>query len=361
MSWSCIVDRAKAAAGRVEPRWTPERVVAVEHAMARRGRRKTASRRLVWGGTVLTVLAFAAWWGRSPSKPTRCPEPVTFVDGSLAVPTRADSSLRVVDQTAEATISTLDRGAFRFSVVKDKRRTFQVRVGRVRVEVLGTEFTVDRVDPDHARVVVHTGRVRVVWDGQQAELTDGNEDIFPRPDPPPVASEAQRSPEQAVVVPRVTETNGREKTSWQQLARAEDYDRAFVALEHAKLAVAGPAELMLAADVARLSHHPEKALAPLQLLSTNYANDPRAPLAAFTLGRVLLDDLGRPREAGRAFSRAIELAPNGPLVEDIIAREVEAWSRAGDLVRARARAEEYLARFPRGTRVRSVRQFGGID
>ena len=359
---SDLVDRAKAAAGRVEPRWTPERVVAVEHAMARRGRRRTASRRLFWGGAVLTALAFAAWVGRGPSKLTT-PEAVTFLDGSLAVPTRADSALRVVDQTAEAMISNLDRGAFRFSVVKDKRRTFQVRVGRVRVEVLGTEFTVDRVDSDRARVVVRTGRVRVFWNGQQAELTDGDEDTFPRPDPQqaPATSDDQRSPEQAVVVPRGAGTTGREKTSWQQLARAEDYDRAFVALEHTKLATEGPAELMLAADVARLSHHPEKALAPLQLLSTKYANDPRAPLAAFTLGRVLLDDLGRPREAGRAFSRAIELAPNGPLVEDIIAREVEAWSRAGDLLRARARAEEYLARFPRGTRVRSVRQFGGLD
>jgi hypothetical protein len=40
---------------------------------------------------------------------------------------------------------------------------------------------------------------------------------------------------------------------------------------------------------------------------------------------------------------------------------VEAWSRAGEMGRARARAEDYLRRFPDGSRVRSVHRYGGLE
>jgi hypothetical protein len=59
-----------------------------------------------------------------------------------------------------------------------------------------------------------------------------------------------------------------------------------------------------------------------------FRSDPRAPLAAFTLGRVLLRELARPREAAAAFAQARALAPRGPFVEDALAREVEAWLQA---------------------------------
>jgi transmembrane sensor len=94
---------------------------------------------------------------------------------------------------------------------------------------------------------------------------------------------------------------------------------------------------------------------------TLHPDDPRAPLAAFTLARVHLEELGAPREAARAFARARELAPNGPLAEDALAREVEAWSRAGETETAHARAVEYTQRYPAGRRLRAVRKFGGLD
>ena len=92
-----------------------------------------------------------------------------------------------------------------------------------------------------------------------------------------------------------------------------------------------------------------------------HSDDPRAALAAFTLGRVLLDELGRPREAQDAFSRARSLAPAAPLAEDALAREVEAASRAGDVARARALAVEYEVAYPAGTRLRAVRRHGGLE
>ncbi len=117
---------------------------------------------------------------------------------------------------------------------------------------------------------------------------------------------------------------------------------------------------MLAADVFRLSGHPADAVTPLQRVIDRHADDPRAPLAAFTLGRVLLDDLGRPAAAARAFARAGALDPDGALTEDALAREVEAWAKAGQAQRARTRAELYLERHPNGHRARAVRQYGGL-
>jgi transmembrane sensor len=120
-------------------------------------------------------------------------------------------------------------------------------------------------------------------------------------------------------------------------------------------------DLLLAADVARMSHHPAQAVDPLRRAVGSHRSDPRAPLAAFTLGRVLLDELGRPREAADAFADARALAPGGPLAEDALAREVEAASRAGDASRANARAQLYVTTYPSGARIRSVRRYGGLE
>lgn len=156
--------------------------------------------------------------------------------------------------------------------------------------------------------------------------------------------------------------------SWQQLAHEGQferaYERSFGSAARPSDPKLSPVELLLLADVARLSHHPADAVAPLERLLRTNLTDPRAPLAAFTLGRVLLDDLGRPREAADAFARAQNLdvqGTDGPMAQDALAREVEAWSRAGEPQRARERALEYVRRYPTGRRLRSVRHYGELD
>ncbi|HVK88076.1 MAG TPA: hypothetical protein VM513_28345, partial [Kofleriaceae bacterium] len=119
-------------------------------------------------------------------------------------------------------------------------------------------------------------------------------------------------------------------------------------------------DLMLVADVMRLTSHPGEAVAPLRRVIDEHAADPRAPLAAFTLGRVMLEQLGRPADAADAFARAADLAPDGPLAEDAAARQVEARSRAGDAREAKRLAIEYLRRYPHGRQVPLVLRFGGI-
>jgi transmembrane sensor len=151
--------------------------------------------------------------------------------------------------------------------------------------------------------------------------------------------------------------------SWRALARDGAYGAAY-----ARLSAEGPSavrdtpeDLLLAADVARLGGHPERAVGLLERVVSGYPFDSRAPLASFTLGRTLLEQLGRPRPAARAFATARQLDRAGALAQDALAREVEAWSRAGEADKARARAVEYLKRYPKGRRVSAVRRLGGID
>jgi transmembrane sensor len=111
--------------------------------------------------------------------------------------------------------------------------------------------------------------------------------------------------------------------------------------------------LMEAADAARLSHHPKAALGFLRSVVSSHATSPLAPQAAFMSGQ-LLERLGVPLEAADAFKTARELAPAGSLAEDALAREVEAWSKAGRIAEARRSARVYEQRYPGGRWLRAI-------
>jgi transmembrane sensor len=134
-----------------------------------------------------------------------------------------------------------------------------------------------------------------------------------------------------------------------------EYDEAFALLERAPDVVGNSVgELLLAADAARLSNHPAQASTYLERITREHPHDARTPLAAFTLGRILMSQLGRPGRAADAFALARRLAPAGPLAEDALAREAEAAELSGNRERARGLSEEYVRRYPAGRRLRSV-------
>jgi transmembrane sensor len=118
-------------------------------------------------------------------------------------------------------------------------------------------------------------------------------------------------------------------------------------------------DLMLAADVARLSGHPAAAIPYLERVIRDHAGSGQAPLAAFTLGRIY-SGMGRDEQAAAAFSKASGLDPKGPLAEDALARRVEHAYRAGDRSGARRLAEQYLSTYPSGRRRDEVLRLGGI-
>ena len=59
------------------------------------------------------------------------------------------------------------------------------------------------------------------------------------------------------------------------------------------------------------------------------------------------------------LEQAYALAPKGSLAEDALAREVEAWSRAGATKEAQAAAGEYAGAFPRGAHAEQMRRLIG--
>ena len=292
-----------------------------------------------------------------------------FSDGSVAEASSRETELHVEEDTPTRVVTRLTGGA-RFRVVPDHARTFEVRAGDVRVRVLGTVFSVQQLPSalggQQTQVLVERGRVEVAWLGGATLLEAGQGGTFP----PTPSSEAEPEPPATGAVP----PHGAPPTAppsvrgsaaarapsgggWREDARAGDYERAYDELDAKRDAVRDePGDLMLAADVARLSAHPEEAIRPLRGICDRHASDRRAPVAAFTLGRVLLDDLGRPAEAAAAFRKARVLWPSGPLAEDALAREADAWERAGRVEGARAAAGDYLGQYPQGRHVAGMRK-----
>jgi transmembrane sensor len=121
-----------------------------------------------------------------------------------------------------------------------------------------------------------------------------------------------------------------------------------------------PEALMDAADAARSSGRPDAAVMCLRKVLRDHSESPLAPLAAFTLGRVLLEKLGQPLPAADAFAMVRALAPDGSLAQDALAREVEAWSKAGHPQEAYKRACLYVVTYPTGRRLHAVQMYGGL-
>jgi len=350
--WSALGDK-------VDPDWAPGRESAVRAAIARRSNRhRVVVRTVVAVGSagVLAVGGFALVSRRlavGPAAPSvsdasgpRKAAPAGGRSEPVSVtPLSPDTVLTPLPDRAGRGFA-LRAGAARFSVPHDARHPFMVAAGGVTIEDLGTTFTVRYTARDRLSIAVEEGRVRVRSGDDDTEVAAGA--TVEVPIAPIVAAPPDQ--QRAVVA-----------SSWRPLAEHGQYEDARRALRKA-----GPsavrddtADLLLAADAARLSGHPAEAVPYLQRVLSRHTRDPRAGLAAFTLGRVLLDELGRPSEAADAF--AFARSYGGPLAEDALAREVEALSRAGDVTRSRDLALLYQGLYPNGRRAKAVSRFGGLD
>ena len=355
-----LLERLERARLHMDPQWTPEHVETVRSHMWQRAETR-ARRRRAWGGAAVVVAAVAGWsvWPSAPINRT-----LRFSDGSVATVLTDDTEL-VVRQVEPRQIAVdLDRGSAHFEVAPNPERRFQVACGSVSVTVLGTAFTLER-DRDRTRVVVDHGSVRVEWDRHSVVLGPQGQGWFPTV--PPTTTLPEEVPYLSPARPtrdrtRVSRGEQVEESPWRALAACGEFDAAYQELQKLPPTAVKdePGDLLLAADVARLSGHPNDAVPPLERVINEYSADPRASLAAFTLGRVLLTQLGEPRKAALTFGRARTLAPQSSLAEDALAREVEAWSTAGDPERARECAEQYVEKYPRGWRIHAVRRFGGL-
>jgi transmembrane sensor len=267
----------------------------------------------------------------------------------------------------------LARGSAEFAVTPGGPRRWLVEAGAARVEVVGTVFRVERTSD---RVVVSVSRgavlvrgenvpgwVQKVSAGQHVEVetreglqssqtaTEGagadetaaaEQPAAEQPSEEPIAqaeAQAEREPQ------RARAARGRKGARELPDASGSPQER-YAALGPRGIAretaSASSIEILLQlADIARLSGHPQEAVEPLTRALEAFRSSPQAALAAFTLGRVQLDQLDLARPAADAFERAIALRLPRALQPDCYRRLAEAYGRAGD-PEASARAGERL-------------------
>lgn len=338
-----LMRRIAGAGSRIDPGLS-ERDVERLVVGARRRRHRVASRRrlLIAGGAAASLaLVFAAVKSQrapqprplevaAPSRPAPTSRTLRLADGSTAAPLDAQSEIDLVEERPERVALSLARGRARFEVTPQHHRAFMVHAGDVTVVVVGTAFTVERV-ADRVGVAVQRGTVRVEWADGSTLVTAGQSGWYP----PLLATAGPPHPRRS----RTVAAAGTPALAREQKTQAA-------------------ADLLLAADRARLAGHADEGADLLRRLLREHADDPRAPLAAFTLGRLLLTELDRPAEAAAAFAETRRLAPQGPFAEDALAREVEALGKAGHAAEAQARAEEYQRLYPNGRRTATVRAAG---
>jgi hypothetical protein len=148
---------------------------------------------------------------------------------------------------------------------------------------------------------------------------------------------------------------------WRELAARGENEEAYAALGRGGVAEASLSasveDLFALADVARLSGHPREAAPPLERILDEHSSDPRAPLAALTLGRVQLRSLAAPTAAAQSVRRALVLGVPAGLTEDAYALLVESLSRAGDAAGARAAYAQLLERAPGSERAAELRRW----
>jgi TolA-binding protein len=286
-----------------------------------------------------------------PTPPFADSHPLVLDDGSEVTPATATTAVHVEEQSPTRTAVRLRSGGAQFRVPHNAHRRFYVKAGAVEIEDLGTVFRVTHEAGGRVQVAVSEGRVavRCLDTTSRVELGAGESRTFePQPiaEKAPglqqVAAQAQEAPQGPPKQAAVPNLAGANPSSTVRVRSGED-----------------PAALLQAADMARRAHNPQAAVASLRRLVEKYPKDPRAPSAAFTLGWVLLTDLGRPREAAAAFEEAERHASRGMLAEDATARVAEAWQRAGDSHRAAEAARRYERLYPTGRHLTLMRALAG--
>ncbi|MEM6994144.1 MAG: FecR domain-containing protein [Myxococcota bacterium] len=277
-----------------------------------------------------------------PAPVTPTVTPLQFRDGTSVVP-RDDASEVVIASASDDRVRLqLRRGGARFDVTPNPDRRFQIEAGLVTVEVLGTEFDCTR-DGDQVHVEVFRGRVSVSWGADSVTLSAGDSGVFPPTEAAPAPADVEPP----------ARPRAKQEAEWRRLARRGERDKAYDAMKRGRVANRAE-ELMLAADVARKAGHPEAALPYLRRVVDEHGKDSRAPLAAFTMGRIELRRHNY-RAAAKHFVTVRELGSKS-LAEHALAREVEAWAGAKEPGKAKNRAAEYLRRFPNGPRADQVRR-----
>lgn len=353
---------------------------------AKRRRQRQRWLRTAGGAAVTAALLAAVVWlgvggeptleqsrGRAPVASAVEPPPaepvhadIRFKDGSWARPMGRESTVLVREVSSASTVLELTRGKVLLDVEPDPGRAFIVIAGPVRVEVIGTRFSVAWQGPRVA-VRVEEGRVRVAWTGGSTHLSADEDGIFPPdgvrttpiddPSPSAPASASRSGPDTVGRVRRVGRPGRREGGPRPRRRSDPRTDRAEVGETQSASSTTSadlepadkdPVHVFLeASDASRRASKPRQALLQLEAIWVLHPDDERAPLAAITAGRLHMA-LEQFEEAAAAFHRARILDLEGALAEEAWVREIEAFVRAGRMRDAQRVARGYLEVHPRG-------------
>lgn len=324
----------------------------IENTLGRRRHRRVVARRTVPGAAVMFVatLAVVTWRQSSSSDVSTAPlasatgivlpeghqlqtGETQFSDGSK-VQLDGDAQVEVVSNTTQRFATVLRAGRVAFDVVPQKQaaRQWVIDAGDVKVEVVGTQFSVER-RLDLVEVAVSRGAVRV-----RGDAVDKGETLLTAGERVQVttARAPRRSPARATApdTKEVIEATGISETSPAPTNPQTPGEPDRGALRQAD-------------DLRRAGKHQEAA----NLLASALQGAPRggqSALMALTLARVQIGPLGQPRAAAASFDRAVRDGLPPALREQALARSVEAWARAGQHETAVARAQQYLGDYRRG-------------
>jgi TolA-binding protein len=298
--------------------------------------------------------------------------PLSFSEGSSVV-VRPGGRVRVLDTDARGAHVLVESGAVDVAIAHRGGRSpsWSFDAGPLSVRVTGTRFNLGW-SPREQRfslamsegTVVVTGSClsapKSVRAGEALDLTCGGGkagDVAavsarPKESSAPIGvAPAVPAPGAGVAAPAPSSPPAGERT-WRELLRGGEAKQALVAAEKADfasvLATASQAELLGLADAARVAGEPDQAVTLLTTLRRRFPGSANAAAAAFSLGRIAFERRGAYSESVRWFSTYLDEAPNGPLMGDAVGRLMESRYKKGDRAGARADAEQYLKRFPRG-------------
>jgi transmembrane sensor len=274
------------------------------------------------------------------------PSASRFDDGSQ-ISLASGTRLEVLRNDARSFVTALRRGGVTFDVKPGGPRHWVIEAGELSVEVVGTRFRVERgldvtrVSVEHGIVMVRGERVP----GGSVRLTAGKSFELPaaldlrhetrvapaaegaKPLPPPVVASA--SAEKAAPVPSGASAEPEARDEVERSLRAADAARQ-------------------RSDSAAAIHHFDSALRQAA------PGDARRGLAALSLARLVM--AGDPAKAAAILRSSLSDMPQA-LLEDALARLVEAESRGGNRDAAAKAAADYLRRFPAGRRADEVRRW----
>ena len=294
-----------------------------------------------------------------------------FADGSR-IEVAPQTELRVVRNDAHTLVTALERGRTTFDVRPGGPRRWLVEAGAASVEVVGTRFTVRR-DDVAVHVEVERGVVLVrsaALAGGSVSLTAGQSVLVTKPavtasaapmpavsaplpvpsvplaasapfaapptTPAPASSASPALPIALSALPSLPPSAGETKAAPRDTVDAVD-------------------RALAAADAARQRGDRIEAAEALEVaLAAARPNDKRRGLAALSLARLVLR--GDPARAARVLHDAFAAMP-ADLVEDALARRVEAEGRSGRRDEAARLAAEYGRRFPLGQRASEVKRW----